>query len=362
MTVERSRTGPAIFDFADHPDISDFEQAAGTGRRQPLAGFDAGYTDIVDYIVRCTHKIWEEKAIGLIYTHYAHNVILHTSFGVTYGREAVVRNTLQSQAGFTSGRGYADDVIWGGDETRGFYTSHRVRGSSVNTGPTLHGPPTFRRSARWGIADCFIRENRIVEEWLFHDGASSLRQMGYDPVVLAKRAVLRGGPHTRGEVDRLPTGQQAPAFLDVPGGEADPPGFIAALLHNLWNARLVNMVRDHYAPGLVAYVPGERKLYGYGEYENFVITLLASFPDLALTADHQCVLGDERRGFRVATRFTLQGTHEGYGPYGAPTGRRVFLIGASHHVIQGGRVTREWTLFDEFALLTQLHARQEAQQ
>ncbi len=341
--------------------MADFERAAGTGRRQPLAGFDDDYTDIVDYIVRCTHKIWEEKAIGLIYTHYAHNVILHTSFGVTYGREAVVRNTLASQAGFTAGRGYADDVIWGGDERDGFYTSHRVRGSSINTGPTPHGPPTLRRTARWGIADCFIRENRIVEEWLVHDGASSLRQMGYDAVALAKKAVLPARPHTHGEVDRLPTGQQAPAFLDVPGAQADPQGFVAALLHNLWNARLVNMVREHYAPGLVAYVPGERKLSGYGDYENFVITFMACFPDLALTIDHQCAL-PAPGGHRVATRFTLQGTHQGYGPYGAPTGRRIFLIGASHHVIQGGKVTQEWTLFDEFALLTQLHARQEAQQ
>ena len=59
---------PPVFDFADRPDYSSFVQAAGTGRRQPLAGFDADYTDIVDYIVRCTHKIWEEKAVGLIYT------------------------------------------------------------------------------------------------------------------------------------------------------------------------------------------------------------------------------------------------------------------------------------------------------
>ena len=27
-------------------------------RRQALPGFEAGYRDIVDYIVRCTHRIW----------------------------------------------------------------------------------------------------------------------------------------------------------------------------------------------------------------------------------------------------------------------------------------------------------------
>ncbi len=58
----------SVFDFADHPDYGDFVKAASTGRRHPLKGFDEDYVDIVDYIVRCTHKIWEEKAVGLIYT------------------------------------------------------------------------------------------------------------------------------------------------------------------------------------------------------------------------------------------------------------------------------------------------------
>ncbi|SMB81901.1 ester cyclase [Deinococcus hopiensis] len=349
------RTPLPAFDFATRPDYSEFVQAADTGRRQPLAGFDADYTDIVDYIVRCTHKIWEEKAIGLIYTHYAHNVLVHTSGGILYGREAMVRNTLQNQAMWGDLRAYADDVIWGGDERKGFYSSHRVYDIGTHSGYTEHGPPTGRKIARWGIADCLIRENRIVEEWLAHDGVTELRCMGYDPVVLAKRAVLPATPHTHGEIDRLPTGQQAPEFLTVPAANDDPQGFIRAVLLNLWNARLVNMVREHYAPGHVAFVPDSRKLYGYGDYENFVITLLACFPDLALTVDHQCVVGGVDRGYRVATRFTLQGTHDGYGPYGAPTGRRIFLIGMSHHTLSGGKVVQEWTIFDEFALLKQLY-------
>ncbi|UBV44362.1 ester cyclase (plasmid) [Deinococcus taeanensis] len=349
---------PPVFDFASRPDYADFTQAAGTGRRQPLAGFDADYTDIVDYIVRCTHKIWEEKAVGLIYTHYAHNVLVHYSSGIMYGREAMVVNTLQRIAVYSERRAYADDVIWSGDEQRGFYSSHRVSSVGVNTGYTEYGPPTGRKVHRWGIADCFIRENRIVEEWLASDTLTELRQMGYDPVALAKRATLPVTHHTHGEIDRLPTGQQAPEFLRVPGAHEDPQGFIRAVLLNLWNARLVNMVREHYAPGHVAFVPDSRKLVGYGDYENFVITLLACFPDLSVTIDHQCVQGDEARGHRVATRCTFQGTHDGYGPYGAPTGRRIHLIVISHHIIQGGRITQEWTIFDEFALLKQLHGQQ----
>ena len=346
---------PPVFDFADRPDYAAFTGAANTGRRHGLEGFDADYVDIVDYIVRCTHKIWEEKAVGLIYTHYSHNVTVHTSSGTMYGREAMVTNTLQRIATYAQRHAYADDVIWSGDDRAGFYTSHRVSSVGVNTGYTEYGPPTGRRVWRWGIADCFTVGNRIVEEWLAHDGITEVRQMGYDPVELARRSVLRATPHTHGEIDRQPTGQQAPAFWAVPDADDDPQGFVRAVLENLWNARLVNMVREHYAPAHVAFVPDSRKLYGHGDYENFVVTLMAAFPDLALTVGHQCVVGSEERGWRVATRFTLQGTHEGYGPYGPPTGRRIFLIGLSHHVVRGGQVVQEWTLFDEFALLKQLY-------
>jgi len=339
----------------EHLSIEGYMAQAGTGRRQPMQGFNADYTDIVDYIVRCTHKIWEEKAIGLIYTHYSHNAIVHTANGTIYGREQVVINTLQNQARWGDLRCYADDVIWSGNERDGFYSSHRHFNSATQSGYTEFGPPSGRRIHYWGIADCFIRENKIVEEWLAHDTTAELRQMGHNPLELAHRAVLPYSPHTHGEVDRLPTGQQAPEFLEV-DSSGDPRAFVRAVLENLWNARLVNMVRAHYSPGLVAFLPDSRKLYGFGDYENFVITLLSCFPDLALNVDHQSVLGDDVRGYRVATRFTWQGTHTGYGPYGAPTGRRIFLIGFSHHVIEAGKITREWTLFDEFALLKQLYA------
>lgn len=41
-----------------------------------MCGFDPIYTDIVDCIIRCTHHIWDERDIGLIYSHYTHNCVL----------------------------------------------------------------------------------------------------------------------------------------------------------------------------------------------------------------------------------------------------------------------------------------------
>ena len=343
-----------VFDFAQHPDISDFERAANTGRRQDLQGFDPDYVDIVDYIVRCTHKIWEERAVHLIHTHYTHNARVHTTDGLTtYGAEAVVRNTLRSQAAYSASRSFADDIIWSGDAADGFYTSHRIFTTGVNTGHTSHGPPTGRRIGRWIIADCRIKDNRIFEEWLVADYGAELRQLGYDPRTLARR-----GPPVPAPPSGDPTGddgQQPPTPQAMPDA-SEPEAFVRALLHNLWNVRMLNLIRAHYAPGHQAWVPGHRQLYGHGDYAHFVLGLLAQFSDLRLTVDHTCALGDPGGLQRVATRWTLQGTHDGPGVYGPPSGRRVRLLGVTHHELRGGKVVQEWTLFDEFALLRQLHA------
>ena len=59
-------------------------------RVQGLRGFDPIYTDIVDYNIRCTHRIWDERDIGLIYSHYTHN----TDRG---RQDSVVQRMLQYQ-------------------------------------------------------------------------------------------------------------------------------------------------------------------------------------------------------------------------------------------------------------------------
>ena len=66
------------------------EIVAPTGATKPaMAGFDPVYADIVDYIVRCTHRIWDERDVGLIHSHYTHNCVVYTPLGTSYDRETI---------------------------------------------------------------------------------------------------------------------------------------------------------------------------------------------------------------------------------------------------------------------------------
>src|SRR3954462_11464363 len=84
-------------------------------RRQPMRGFDDEYVDIVDYIVRITHRIWEDQDIGYIYDTYAPACRVHDDHGPRHGIEQMVAGTVHSIATFPDMRHYADEVIWAGN-------------------------------------------------------------------------------------------------------------------------------------------------------------------------------------------------------------------------------------------------------
>jgi len=123
----------------------------------------------------------------------------------------------------------------------------------------------------------------------------------------------------------------------------------------VWNWRLLNTVRTYFAETVSLEGASKRRVQGHSDYQAYVLSLLAPFPDLALTVEHFCVIGDDATGYKTATRWRIKGTHTGYGIYAEPTGKRINLLGVSHHLIRDQKIQQEWTLFDEFALLKQIH-------
>lgn len=289
--------------LVDRKDVGLFMAQAGTGRRQSLEGFDSDYTDIVNYIIRCTHKIWEEKAIGLIYTHYAHNTQVHLTDAEYYGRDQVIENTIRTLAAFPDLRLFGDEVIWCGNDQDGFHSSHRVTWSGHNLGHSLYGPPTRKRVSCREIAHCFVRQNRIVEEWIAHDEIALIRQLGFDEVELAKKLAAEEAargvqPYASvlGEVPRLIGQLHPPVKLE---GDPANPDELPRLLYNLvWNARMLNYIRDCYAPNAIIWVPGNRRLEGHLDLIAYILQLLGAFPDGAMSLDHATWVGSEAKGFK----------------------------------------------------------------
>ena len=328
-------------------------------RRQSMRGFEDTYVDIVDYIVRITHRIWEDQDIGYIYDTYSPSCRVFDDGGPRHGVELMVTGTIQRISAFPDMRHYADEVIWAGNDEQGFVTSHRALNIGHHTGHWRWGPPTGRKVNSWVIANCVVADNEIFEEWVLYNLAAQLAQLGIDVAAVARAHGNSGAlrPITErelGEVERLKGGQKPERYPAPRGNGFDVDHFVRALLHDTYNRRDLSAVDRAYAPNVRWYGTTNRSGYGRSDVKAMARSLLSTFPDLGLHVDEVYWMGNEREGFRVSVRWTALGTHRGWSLYGEPTGRRVHVWALQQLYIQGGRIVEDWMLFNEFDVLAQL--------
>jgi len=328
-------------------------------RKQSMRGFEPEYMDIIDYIVRITHRIWEEGAVGYIYDTYRHDARVYDDTGLKYGRDRVVAETAISINGFPDNRAYADDVIWAGSDEVGFHTSHRAVNIGHNTGYTRFGPPTGKKVFYWVIANCVSIENEIYEEWVLYNSGSVLKQLGHNLFDVARELApqtdFSGLRDLRfGEPERLPGQGKPPVYPASTSGRFDVEDFIRRAYHEIWNWRLLNKLHDYYVPNVRVHSATDRELYGIGSYKSFILSMLAMFPDAALHIDFMYWMGNDAEGYRTSVRWSLVGTHRGPGIYGKPTGKQIYMWGITQHTIRDGKIQEEWMMFNEFAVIQQL--------
>jgi predicted ester cyclase len=322
-----------------------------------MQGFDA-FEDIIHYIEKSTYQIWDQKNIGLIYRYYTPTTIVHTSDGDTFGRDAVIENSIIKMAAFPDIRDFIEDVVWTGNDQDGYRTSMRWTWTGRNSGHSVYGPPTGRRVKVSGIANCVIKGENVVEEWVAYNEISLIRQLGLDVSDVLRRASEHEGARplqeSVGEVDRL-VGQAPPPELPPRQSAGfDIEDFVRRAYQEIWNRRMFGKIPDYYAPNCLCHGASDRELYGLGDFTQDILATLAMFPDATMHVDDLYWNDDGGGRYRTAVLWTLLGTHTGPGVYGPPTGRRVRVMGITQHRVRNGRFVEEWTEYGEFNLMKQL--------
>ena len=238
---------------------------ASAENRGSMAGFDEEFTDIVDYILRITYRIWEGKQVGLCRDYYSDDCPVYTLAGMTVGAEEVTQNTLSTLAAFPDRTLNADNIVWGGDDQHGFHTSHLISTEMTNLGDTEYAPATGRHAKIQVIAHCIIKDNRIIEEWLVRDNYSLVEQLGFDPDKIAL-AQAKTEPQTRyqewyaTELSRVPS--VVNSERQSTSGDLEAENLIMASLQNIWNCRMVGDVNQAYAEGAKLHASANRELSG----------------------------------------------------------------------------------------------------
>ena len=329
-------------------------RAAKPKRLQPMAGFDEGYADIVDFIVRITEEIWVDRAIGRIYETYDHACTIYSPYGVVRSVQEVVASTVTTLNGFPDGELHHVNVAWDGDETEGFYTSHLGYSRSTNLGASNWGAATGRRIGVHFVADCVTRANFVHTEWLVRDNGAVVRQLGLDPHVVAQR-IAEGQPSAV-RVHSSPTALlgQTPR----PGLKAVDDGvdsWTRVMFDQLWNQRRLDRLGDYFSTDSICHAGGGRVAAGLRNQQALMLLIMGAMPDALMQVD-KVTWSDETDGVIVAVRWRLEGSSQPGALLGdCPANKPVQLNGMSHLRLTGAQVVEHWMVFDEIGALVQVY-------
>lgn len=329
------------------------------GPRQNLRGFADTYRNIIDYIVRITHRIWEERDVAYIRQTYADRSRTFDDYGLQLGDEKIVQDTHHTTGAFSDIELIADEIVWAGDDELGFHTSHRTIIRGHNDGDSRYGPATGKPVDVLVIANCVALENEIFLEHVLYNNSAMLQQLGFDLDALAPKLAAdapAGWPRDAATWQALRSAAKPrqPICQEEPISGFDVDRFTRDHWRTLWNGHDHSALNANCSADLQFAGPTNRAFSGLAPYGRFLTSLTNAFPDLEMQMDEVYWMGNDAEGYLTSERWSAEGTHAGTSLYGEPTGRGVQIWGITQHEIKNGRIVREWTLFNELDLMMQI--------
>jgi len=331
------------------------------GPQQSMRGFEETYRNIIDYIVRITYKIWEDRDVEYIGDTYSTTSHVFDDYGLQLGSRKIIDDTHHTTGAFSDIELIADEIVWAGDDEVGYHTSHRTIIRGTNDGPSRYGPATNKYIDVLVIANCVALENEIFLEHVLYNNSSMLQQLGHNLADIVPRLVAEapaGWPRDESTWTALRNATSPPQPISVtePIDGFDVDKFARATIDSLWNRKDFETLSSAYASDFAFAGPTDRSFSGARPYRDFLGSLQLAFPDLEVRVDEVYWMGNEYDGYLTSERWSAEGTHTGAGIYGEPTGKRVQIWGITQHQITGGRIVAEWMLFNELDLMMQLAA------
>lgn len=334
---------------------------ADLGPVQSMRGFEETYRNIIDYIVRITHRIWEDRDVEYILDTYSDSSQVFDDYGLQLGNRKIVDDTHHTTGAFSNIRLLADEIIWAGDDEVGYHTSHRTLIRGTNDGDSKYGKATGKDIDVLVIANCVALENEIFLEHVLYNNSSMILQLGLDLDEAASRMAANppaGWPRNQDVWQSLRTAASPPRPISesspIEGFDVDR--FVRGAMDRIWNRKDYDILVRAYAPAFPFRGATGRSFAGAASYIAMTGELTSAFPDLELQVDEVYWMGNDEEGYLSSVRWSASGTHLGAGIYGEPTGCEVQIWGITQHRIVGGKIVAEWMLFNELDLMMQLAA------
>lgn len=331
------------------------------GPLHDLRGFEETYRNIIDYIVRITYRIWEERDVEYIGQTYSDTSAVFDDYGLQRGSAKIISDTRGTLAAYSDIRLLADEVIWAGNDKIGFHTSHRVIIRGTNDGNSKLGPATNRPVDVMVIANCVALDNEIFLEHVLYNTSAMLPQLGFDSGTIVSRLLddpPAGWPrdHDTWNALRAAARPAAPISVLEPVNGFDVDRFVRATLSELWEHQNYRVLDSAYAGDFCFDGSTNRRFHGIDEYRRFLQSFANAFTDLSFQVDEVYWMGNDHDGYLVSARWSAEATHSGDGMFGVASNKPVEIWGITQIQIQDERIKREWMLFNELDLLMQIAA------
>jgi len=117
---------------------------------------------------------------------------------------------------------------------------------------------------------------------------------------------------------------------------------------NKGKAAFLAVLDEFYATDFVLHSTGE-DIRGIKDYKKHCSETYSAFPDIHHTLDDMVVEGD-----KVATRWTITGTHKGEYMGIPPTNKKATVWAFSIDRFAGGKFVEEWGMHDTLSFMQQI--------
>jgi hypothetical protein len=197
-----------------------------------------------------------------------------------------------------------------------------------------------------------VKGDVIYDEWLVRDYGGLVRQLSHDPRAFAASLIeAEGGPATA----KRPLTPAADIPPDYEGrGNANDWGLrYEDTLQRIMAADFAHVLAT-YDRAAIGEFPGAATAIGREAIADAWLALRSAFPSASFAIHHRIGMEGGMMPPRAAIRWSLDGTHDGWGAFGRPTGAPVHVMGMTHAEFGPWGLRREFTLYDEIAIWKQI--------
>ena len=317
-----------------------------------MKGFDKKYKDFPDYILKITKQIWEGKNVDSIGEFYTDNIPVRSPFGITYGNKPVIEATYNTLKEFPNRQLLGEDVIWNGNDDKGYHSSHRILSKGTHLGDGFYGKPTGKDIYYRVIADCACKGNQVYDEWIVRDQGAMVRQIGYTPKEFAQIMIDKEGGLEKAKKLFDKNDIKPSDYYPINVEKSSPGENYSKILSKVFEGGYD--FKDYNRASNI-YWPGNKLGHGREDISKFWNSLKDIFTDIKFTIEHVGYLDESNKNPRASIRWFLEGVHSNDSEdYGKKTNSKLFIMGINHVELNQDGVIREWVLFDEVAIWKQI--------